>query len=143
MGKKSRAKKRKLNGGGNGAAGGKPKDKPKAMHVLEPITKDKPKPKPVLKPVLVEFKFSSCKTALWNEDGQMTGTLHIPMLQDPHTGRYQIPAGKTHVKGLAKFRSVRYDDEDMHQLKKTFTASFERPDADSPLENFRLGYLLR
>ena len=40
-------------------------------------------------PVMVEFKFCGDKTMLLKE-GQMTGTLHIPMLQDPRTGRYRI-----------------------------------------------------
>ena len=41
-------------------------------------------------PVMVEFlSFCSYKTMLLKE-GEMTGTLHIPMLQDPRTGRYRI-----------------------------------------------------
>ena len=36
-------------------------------------------------PITVEFKFCSAKTVLF-EDGEVNGTLHVPMLQDPETG---------------------------------------------------------
>ena len=55
--------------------------------------------------VTVEFKFCSCKTKLFNE-GEMTGTLHVPMLQDPETGRFRIPVGTTHAQGKVKFAYV-------------------------------------
>jgi hypothetical protein len=59
-------------------------------------------------PVTVEFKFRSCKASLLEEEGQMTGTLNIPMLQDPHTGRFRIPAGMTKAKKKGKIHWIHW-----------------------------------
>lgn len=87
-------------------------------------------------PMTVEFKFCSCKTELL-ETGQMTGTLHIPMLQDPCTGRFRIPAGTTNVEGTAKFTKFRFVGNWDWQFENRFTATFERPHADSLIEGTR------
>ena len=58
-------------------------------------------------PVTVMFNFRSSKTSFLKE-GQMTGTLHVPMLQDPLTGRFRIPAGTTKAKGNATFDYIRF-----------------------------------
>jgi hypothetical protein len=95
-------------------------------------------------PVTVEFKFRSCKASLLEEEGQMTGTLNIPMLQDPHTGRFRIPAGMTKAKKKAKFTG--YIGFQGHHLgrhfENAFTATFERPDESSPIQSVKLGYHL-
>jgi len=94
-------------------------------------------------PVTVEFKFRSCKTSLLEEEGQMTGTLHALMLQDPRTGRFRTPAGMTQAqKKKAKFTGyIRFQGHYMgRHFENAFTATFERPDKNSPIESFKLGH---
>ena len=111
----------------------------------------------------VEFKFCSLKTAILPHDGAMTGTLHIPMLQNTKTGRYKVPSGKTEFTGKAKFCDIEFADPDYdvhadvterkdscrtgiinkNELEEDFTGSFGRKDADSPIDEFRLGYHLQ
>jgi len=94
-----------------------------------------------LVPVTVEFNFCSCETELLKK-GQMTGTLQVPMLQDPRTGRFRIPSGTTQAEGNAKFTYIRFRDRNEWNFENRFTATFERTNADSPIDNFKLGYRL-
>ena len=82
--------------------------------------------------VMVEFKFKSCKTREL-DDGEMEGTLHVPMLQDNTTGHLRIPEGRTEVEGKTK----------LYGREELFTGVFERPTADAPIENFHLGFHLQ
>ncbi|KAL3916140.1 MAG: hypothetical protein SGILL_005315 [Bacillariaceae sp.] len=47
-----------------------------------------------LEPVMVEFKFSSYETQLFKA-GAFKGTLHIEMVQNPTSGMYSVPVGKS------------------------------------------------
>jgi hypothetical protein len=89
-------------------------------------------------PVIVEFKFSSCKTRLLDE-GELSGALHIPMLQDPQSGRFTIPPGITQCKGIVQRKRYNMGWTVEEEL---ITPSFERTQG-GPIENFTLGYDLR
>lgn len=101
------------------------------------------------KPVLVEFKFRSCKS-FCVKPGEWNGVLHVPMMQDPLTGRCVVQSGTTVVKGTVHRTDAVYDqmqrweneDEDepvRESITETFVAKFTR-EAGKPLHNFELGY---
>jgi hypothetical protein len=87
--------------------------------------------------VMIEFKFASCETHCILEN-ELTGDLHVPMLQDPITGRCRIPPGRTSAQGIVQ-RAISDDTT----IEEYITAEFTRnADADYPVENFtfKLGY---
>ena len=50
----------------------------------------------------VEFKFEACKSVpLMNYIHRISGTLHIPLLQDLKTGHFSVSVGKTIVQTSA------------------------------------------
>ena len=100
------------------------------------------------KPVVIEFKFRSCKTHCVDE-GEWNGVLHVPMMQDPLTGRCKVPRGTTVCKGTVH-REDRYHPEHGYSgqpFSESFEAKFTRrytadlaSDLESSLQKFELGY---
>jgi hypothetical protein len=84
--------------------------------------------------LIVEFKFRSCETACIDE-GEMTGVLRVPMLQDAHSSRFRVPDGIS-TKATGMVQRVRWLKE---ITEEHITASFERKPG-GPIENFKLGY---
>ena len=82
-------------------------------------------------PVTVEFLFTSCKTRLVRE-GEFSGYLHVPMFQDPKTGRCSIPQGTTTAKGVVQRRCGYARQEE--EITATFVKAFDQ------ISDFRLGY---
>jgi len=75
--------------------------------------------------------------------GDWNGVLHVPMLQDPLTGRCEVQPGTTEVKGtvqrMDRARAVRVYSEYEHPSSESFVAKFTR-EKGKPLHNFELGY---
>lgn len=99
--------------------------------------KAKAEDKAAAQKVLVEFKFRSCETYLVG-DNQWEGVLHVPMLQDPSTGRCTLAEGKTTAKGKVS----RHDDfNDGDEEEEQFTMTFARSNGN-PIHGFSMGYTL-
>jgi hypothetical protein len=82
---------------------GRKKTSRKSVDTVEDVKRRKiPKPEdPQDELVMIEFKFASCETHCISEN-ELTGVLHVPMLQNPITGRCRIPPGKTSVQGIVQ-----------------------------------------
>jgi len=63
----------------------------------------------------------------------LTGLLHVPMQQNPVSGRYTVPNGATKVQG-------QYND--VGSPTQEFVAELKR-DNDGPITQFRLGINLK
>ena len=77
-----------------------------------------------MKLVDVEFKFRSCKTYLVN-DGEWEGTLHVKMMQDQKTGRYQLPEGQNPVQWKMN-RVVFYVFGDDKEIEQSFQGNLTK-----------------
>eukprot|EP00978_Attheya_sp_CCMP212_P007146 scaffold16619_cov32-Attheya_sp.AAC.1 len=96
-------------------------------------------------PIVVEFKFRSCETKCVQE-GDLTGVLHVPMLQDPLTGRFTVPPGTTEVKAIIVKKTrlrIGYGEDDYRYEIESSTENvigqLER-NVGQPIKNFVLGY---
>lgn len=149
----------KTESGGGGGIGSR-KDKASANMMTKDGDGGKAKMEDLTpKPVVVEFKFTSCKSFCLDA-GDWTGVLHVPMLQDPLTGFCKVPPGTTKVKGTVaradwdrapppanlggKKSSVKPGKKSSakprHEpFEETFAANFSRTEG-GPLHNFELGY---
>lgn len=73
------------------------------------------------KRVMVEFMFRSYPTHLFHE-GDLKGTMHIPMDQDPVTGLHSIPGGTTRFQAKLDADSVNWSEyEDSRNFSGYFT----------------------
>jgi hypothetical protein len=89
----------------------------------------------VFQPQLVEFKFCSCRT-YHLEKNDWKGVLHVPMIQHPLTGVYNIPNGLTRARGTLQSEAW------IGSKKNPFVATFERGKGQ-PIKTFNLGYSLQ
>lgn len=102
--------------------------------------------------VNVEFKFTNYKTAAFRE-GDVSGVLHVPMFQDPTTGRFKVRRGwknkvvfkvKRVHQMIKKSKSVWRDPDRFYDkvFPEEKVAGVIYCDYDGDIHDFRLDYRL-